>query len=131
MTVFVDTSALYALTDEDDERHQPATATFRGLGSDRELLVTHSYVLVETLALVDARLGREAARRVADGMFPVIEVIWVDRQLHGSALGAFLANSGRASFVDWVSFTLLRERRLWRVFAYDRDFTAQGFELVA
>jgi predicted nucleic acid-binding protein len=130
VTVFVDTSALYALADEDDERHQPARATFGGLGSDREWLITHSYVLVETLALVDARLGHPAARQMADGIFPVIEVMWVDRQLHTSALRAFLASSRRASFVDWVSFTLLRERGLTRVFAYDRDFTAQGFQLV-
>lgn len=131
MTVFVDTSALYALADEDDERHQAARATFHGLGSDRQSLITHSYVLVETLALVDARLGRGAARRMADRVLPVVEVTWVDRQLHTTALAAFLATPSRASFVDWVSFTLLRERGLTRVFAYDRDFAAQGFQLVA
>lgn len=55
MRVFVDTSALYALLDEDDANHARAAKAFAELqGSE---LTTHAYVLVETLALVSRRLG--------------------------------------------------------------------------
>ena len=37
----------------------------------------------------------------------------------------------RLSFVDWVSFVLMREAGLEQAFAFDRDFAAEGFRLVA
>jgi predicted nucleic acid-binding protein len=33
------------------------------------------------------------------------------------------------SFVDWVSFEVMRRRGLRRAFAFDPDFRAAGFEL--
>ncbi|HHY95520.1 MAG TPA: PIN domain-containing protein, partial [Firmicutes bacterium] len=49
--VFVDTSALYAVLDADDEWHEKAKAAWEKLlSNDEVVLITSNYVLVETSA---------------------------------------------------------------------------------
>ena len=64
MAHFVDTSALYALLDRADPNHGPAANVFPPLLRDG--LVTHNYVVVESLALLDRRCGRRAALALVD-----------------------------------------------------------------
>jgi predicted nucleic acid-binding protein len=126
VTVFVDTSALFALLDEDDANHARARATFARLrGRD---LVTHSYVVVEVVALVSRRLGWTAVERLIDGILPVIRVEVVDAAAHVVAMRAFRsARSVGVSLVDQASFTMMRAERIRDAFAFDRDFAAEGF----
>ena len=127
--VFVDTSALYALLDYDDAHHPQAKGIWAQLLEAEAPLLTHSYVLVETFALVQRRLGLEAVRALHDDLIPVLEVVWVEEDLHGEAVEALLAYGSRAiSLVDWVSFLLMRRRGIRRAFAFDEDFEQQGFE---
>ena len=100
--VFVDTSALLAVLDEDDREHSDAADTFRSL-LDSADLITHNYVLVECLALVRRRLGTAAVAQLSDGILPAIETIWVDAALHQAAFAAYRA-VGSTSLVDHVSF---------------------------
>ncbi len=128
MTVFVDTSALYALLDEDDANHEAAARIFGGLAGAK--LLTHAYVLVETLALVSRRLGRAAVERLLDSILAVVDVEPVDLGLHGQALLAYRESpSDGVSFVDWTSFAFMRANRLGEAFAFDSDFEGAGFEL--
>lgn len=132
MRTFVDTSALFALLDEDDASHTNAERWLTGPGRDPTvLLVTHNYVVVETAALVQRRLAREATRVLFDAYLPAMTVIFVDEGLHQRAASAHVASSGRRpSFVDRVSFEMMRQLRLDQAFAFDRDFATQGFETV-
>lgn len=125
MRVFVDTSALLAILDEDDRDHSEAADTFRSLLESAEL-VTHNYVLVECLALVRRRLGTAAVVQLSDGILPAIETIWVDEALHQAALAAQRA-AGSVSLVDHVSFEVMRREELDTAFTFDTDFEAQGF----
>ena len=132
MSVFVDTSALYALLNRDDEAHAAARRSFERLLADDEPLVTHNYVVLETVALTERRLGIEAVTVLRDALLAVVRQTWIDRDLHGHALAATLAAGRRdVSFVDWVSFELMRRRAVRRAFAFDQHFAEQGFELVA
>lgn len=72
--VFVDTSALYALLDRDDAHHPEAARTFQDLLAQRVRLLTHAYVVVESLALVQRRLGMEAAKALALDLLGVVRV---------------------------------------------------------
>ena len=127
MTTFVDTSALYALLDADDDHHPAAAAVAdRLLGSP---LLTHSFVLVETAALVQSRLGLEAVRVLVDDLLPPVDIAWVDQELYGRAQSSLLSTARRGlSLVDWTSFELMRTRQIDTAFAFDEDFVAQGFE---
>lgn len=130
MSVFVDTSALYAVLDRDDVNHAAAAAEYASL-LDRAALLTHSYVVVETSALVQRRLGMEGVRVLADDLLPACDLVFVDEALHRAATAALVAAGDRdVSLVDWTSFELMRQRGVSEAFAFDDDFSAQGFELV-
>lgn len=130
MSVFVDTSALYALLDEADLHHGDASDALRRLiGTE---LVTHSFVVVETCALVGLRLPWEATERLVDGLLPVIDVHDVDGDLFGAAISSYRRSaSARISLVDHTSFAFMRSLAVRRAFAYDEDFAREGFALVA
>ncbi len=130
MTTFVDTSALYAAIDRSDAMHPVVAPAFREL-LDREWLVTSSYVVVETAAIVQSRLGMPAARDLHERLLPALDVAWVDEDVHRSAVAALLAAERRdVSLVDYVSFEIMRRRSIWRALAVDPHFTEAGFDVV-
>ncbi len=130
MSVFVDTSALYALLDEADAHHAEASDVLRRLvGSE---LVTHAFVVVETCALVGRRLPWPASERLIDGLLPVIDVQPVDDGIFTAAMATYRhTGSAEVSLVDHASFALMRALGIERAFAYDEAYARQGFELVA
>jgi predicted nucleic acid-binding protein len=72
-------------------------------------------------------MGTEAALQVA-GSAAAFEIEWVDRALHESALRAMKRTRRRkVSFVDQVSFLVMRSRGIDEVFSFDRDFRREGF----
>lgn len=130
MTTFVDTSAWYALIDSADPRHEAAADHWRTLLATEPLL-THNYVLVETTALVQRRLGIAAVDTLVNELSAPASVVWVDADLHERAVTALLAARRRGvSLVDWTSFELMRRRAITSAFAFDEDFQAQGFTVL-
>jgi predicted nucleic acid-binding protein len=127
--VFVDTSALIALLDRADPRHEAARATFLGL-ADRDL-VTHGYVVAETLAVARRRFGVDAVIALLDDLLPVIAVLPVEPELHASAQRNYRDSlpSG-TSFVDQVSFGVMAQGSIETAFALDADFVAAGISVV-
>ena len=102
MTVFIDTSALYALLDRDDRNHAAAAAVFPGLLEETALCTT-SYVTVEAAALAQRRLGNQAVRSLLTELLAPVEHTYVDEELHRGGTTALLAASGRrVSLVDWM-----------------------------
>jgi predicted nucleic acid-binding protein len=128
VSVFVDTSALLAVLHAGDANHALAARGFRALLESGEELVTTSYVLVETLALLQHRFGLGAVRGFQDRVAPVIGVVWVDAELHAEGVAA-LVTAGRRdlSLVDCTSFACMRRQGLVRAFHFDRHFRDQGF----
>ena len=53
--ILVDTSAWYALVDRADANHRRAVSTLAQLAQEGALLLTHNYVVVETVALLPRR----------------------------------------------------------------------------
>lgn len=128
MTVFVDTSAFFALLDRDDANHAKAKKAWVDLlGSDRTLL-TSNYVIVESSALIQHRLGAEALRGFHEDVLPLINIEWIGEATHRSGMSALLAASKRKlSLVDCVSFEVMREAGVRKAFAFDPHFREQGF----
>ena len=94
--------------------------------------MTHSSVVVESVALVQRRLGMAATRILLDVFVRSMTVVWVDAELHARATTALLAANRRdVSLVDWTSFEVMRERTMDVAFAFDEDFATQGFTLLA
>jgi predicted nucleic acid-binding protein len=128
--MFIDTSALYALADRGDANHLRAVSLFRDALESDARFVTHSYVLVEAMALLQHRLGLEAALALADDS-KAFDVEWVGRALHDEGT-AWLRRTKRrqVSLVDAVSFAVMRSRRIDVAFAFDPHFAQEGFRLL-
>lgn len=129
---FIDTSALYALLDEDDEAHPAAAAWMTSTGADPErILASHTFVAVEAAALVHRRLGTEAVRVLLDGLLPAVSLGHVDEELYRAGTVAYRAGLRRgSSLVDHVSFAFMRDRGVSECFGFDDDFAEAGFTLV-
>jgi predicted nucleic acid-binding protein len=128
MSVFVDTSALFAIMDADDNNHARAAGVWRELIGSGQALVTTSYVLVESSALIQSRLGLEAVRGFCDDLVPVLSVEFVTSDIHRLGTAALLAASKRGlSLVDCVSFETMRELGIRSAFTFDRHFREYGF----
>lgn len=61
--IFVNTSALNALFDRDDENHPLAKSTWRSLLHADEALIVTNYVVVETTALARRCIQNEMSAR--------------------------------------------------------------------
>ena len=126
--IFVDTSAFYALADRADPQHRRARDLFERILRDRTALLTHNYILVESLALLQHRLGLPAARALQEST-RAFEVVWIDHELHAEAAVRWAAGGRSVSLVDHVSFLLMRRLQIQTAFAFDSDFEDAGFEL--
>lgn len=70
MNVFVDTSALYALLDADDKNHERAKRAWLEWIYQPIRFISSNYILLESLALIQRRLGMEAVRGFQKGSSP-------------------------------------------------------------
>lgn len=129
--IFLDTSAIYAAADARDRHHDVAKTRLRTILDSGEILLTHNYVVVESIALIQRRLGADPALRFAREV-GALAIEWVDREIHGQAVRGLAAARGRqVSFVDQVSFLIMRSHRIDTALAFDDDFVAEGFRLYA
>jgi predicted nucleic acid-binding protein len=129
MSVFVDTSAFFAVLDADDENHDAAKQVWEDLLAQEAVLICSNYVLVETLALVQRRLGIPAIRTFQEDIVPVLKVEWVDETIHQVGIASVLAAARKGlSLVDCVSFEIMRRLGIKVAFVFDHHFEEQGFE---
>ncbi len=128
MKVFIDTSAFYALLDRDDQNHIKAKETWIKLINFNNLCITSNYVILETLALLQNRIGISAVRGFQGDLIPILLVEWVDTLTHNAAVSSLLAASKRKlSLVDCSSFEIMRRKDIKLVFTFDPHFREQGF----
>jgi len=131
MTVFIDTSAFYAVFDRDDKNHALAKKTWERLLEEDIVLCTSNYVVVETTALLQSRLGFQAVQGFHEDVLPLIHVEPVAGELHKAGVSALLAALRRKlSLVDCVNFEVMRSLGIKTVFAFDPHFAEAGFELI-
>lgn len=131
MIAFVDTSALYSLLDQDDNNHALAKRIWQLLLSNNDELVTSNYILVESTALVQNRLGMTAVGDLHDHFVSFLTVEWIGEEIHRASLAALrTANRRSLSLVDCSSFEICRFRTIQNVFTFDKHFAEQGFQLL-
>jgi predicted nucleic acid-binding protein len=129
--VFVDTSAFFALLTGSDRRHGEAARIWAGLIEAGAEMETHNYVVVETVALVQRRLGAKATAAFFDAILGVVRIHWIDEDIHRRAEGAFrMAGRKTLSLVDCTSFEIMRGRSIGTAFAFDAHFEENGFAVL-
>ena len=131
MNVYVDTSAILALLNANDDFHAKAAAIWIDLLDQSTRLTTNSFVLVETYALVQNRLGLDAVRTLAQNIIPIFEIKWIDNSLYQQTITTYLtANRRQLSLVDCSSFIVMYRLNINKAFTFDNHFREQGFEVL-
>lgn len=130
--VFVDTSGFYAFLDGTDPFHVQARELFLRARAERWQLFTSSYVVHESWALIQARLGWAAVEDWLDTLLPMCEIVWVDETLHRLGMArARQARERRLSLTDCVSFEVMTMRNCSEAVADDEHFRKLGYRLPA
>ena len=131
MICLVDTSAILALLVHNDKNHTKAYRAFEKLKNDDATLVVSNYILVESFALIQSRIGLSAVRAFQEEFLPLVTIHWVDNDIHHASItGLLTANRRALSLVDCVSFEIMRTIQIKAVFTFDKHFKEQGFDCI-
>jgi predicted nucleic acid-binding protein len=126
--LFIDTSYLVAALNPLDRNYKTAIALQGVLESTSP--VTTNHVLGECWTFARRRFGHDAAVKLTDALRrgERYRIVHVDRELEEAALEWLRPHDEREySFVDAVSFQLMREHNILDALAFDDDFHAAGF----
>lgn len=128
MSVFADTSALYAFLVRTETSHDAVARSVATVVGDGRTLRTTSYVLVETTALLQHRIGLAAVRDLQAKVVPLLSIAWVGPELHDRAIRRLFREDRRSlSLVDCASFELMADEGIRDALALDRHFSEAGF----
>lgn len=124
----MDTSFLAALLDEDDVEYADAERLWRRAAAERLSVLTSNYVVLETCAVLQRRLGVSAVRKLVREILGPVALEWVTKDDHERAVEALLvADRRRLSLVDCASFEIMRRLDVRECLAFDQHFAEQGF----
>lgn len=132
MKIFADTSGLFALLVKNDDMHVRAKLNFSYFAQHRVQLMTSSFVLVETTALLQRRVGLAAVHDFQSKIMPLLEMIWVNAEWYTRAIQRLFALNNRdIGLVDSLSFEIMESCEITHAFAFDKHFPENGFTIAA
>jgi uncharacterized protein len=127
--VFLDTVGLLALWDADDQWHAVAEAAFVGVGHEKALPTTTSFILLECANAAARRPFRQAVERLREQLESAGALVFpTNEDWHGAWASYRGGSAGQPGIVDYVSFTVMRRLGIQRAFTNDRHFREAGFE---
>jgi|APHig6443717817_1056837.scaffolds.fasta_scaffold70304_3 predicted nucleic acid-binding protein len=132
MTLFVDTSAWYALNDRSDQHRDAALERMSRISSGQVGLITSDYILDESLTLISARTNRKTAVAFGDLLLKssTIQLVTITEELRQLAFELFRKYADKdLSFTDCTSFALMKQLKLKTAFTFDDHFRQVGFEI--
>ena len=128
--IFIDTTAFFAVLDEDDQQNASALNFWVNLLEQKSKIITNNYVLLETIALLQRRIGLTAVMDIRK-IVPLLQVDWLTADQHRVAVNYLIAtNRRRLSLVDCASFETMHRLGIRQAFTFDKHFAEQGFEVI-
>lgn len=124
--VFIDSSAIVALVDQDDASHEDAVSAYRGLVGAGYRLFTTNYVVAETYDLLRTGVGHAVARQwLRDS---ALATYHADEQDERRARRVVLRARGARglTMTDAISLVVMERFGVADAFAVDPDFLAGG-----
>ena len=127
--IFLDTSAIFALADSRDSNHEQARELLGQLLGSAEVILVHNYVVVESAALLQRRLGLDISLRFLDEARAFL-IHWISPTDHEQAVALLNDRSRRGlSLVDCVSFVVMRRFGVSEALTFGSAFEQGGFAL--
>jgi predicted nucleic acid-binding protein len=130
---FIDTSAFFALADQDDQRHVEAGDILRRYFAPGGLrMLTSNFVVAETHALILNRVGRLYASRFLENIYAsattIIRVAARDETRAREIIAHYRDKD--FSYTDATSFASMDRLRNQWAFTFDAHFAQYGFEVL-
>ncbi len=128
--VFIDTSALVSIFEEDDGKHEEALRLFEKAMAQKLRVVISDYIFDECITTVNSRADHATAVKAGGFILSsnVVELIWLDQDVKLKAWEYFTAHADKGySFTDCTSFILMKEMKLTHYLAFDKHFEQAGF----
>lgn len=122
--ILVDTGAVYAILDKSDANHAQSRDFYRSVAGKKELVII-SPVLIESILLLDARLGTGITRRFIEsiikgvfsfqeiGLEEILRAAEIDRKYESAKFG----------LIDALCFAFAEAQRIKDIFTFDKHFT--------
>ncbi len=129
--IFVDTSAFYAFYDHSDQDHAKAVAGFEKVKKSK--LYTTNMVLAELFTLLRMRGSVETTTRIGRAVLSseLLEIVRPGLTEEAQALEWFgRVPADDLSFVDCMSFAVMKRRGLHKALTFDGHFQDAGFEVL-
>lgn len=128
LSMFVDTSAFYALADRSDRNHKTAKAYYESIIGEKRLITT-DHVLVECWVLIGSRLGRDKALAFWDGLRSGIASLVIVQSGDLEAARKIIENfrDQDLSLVDATSFAVMERLDEREALAFDTHFRVYRF----
>lgn len=132
-TYFIDTGAWFAITDKSDQYHDKAIKIFENLIKNYNYFTTSNYVISETYTLIRKTIGHEEAIMFLNNIeaSPRVTKIYSNSDLEETAEKILRKYSDQDfSYVDAVSFSVMRHYEIDSAFAFDKHFKIAGFIVI-
>jgi uncharacterized protein len=131
--IYIDTGALIARYIAKDDYHTEAKSSWKALEKNKDRLFTSNFVLDETFTLLGRRAGYKFAAERARAIYSseALTILRPDKSNELEALRFFEKYSDQmVSYTDCISFALMREHKIKRVFTFDKHFDLAGFQII-
>lgn len=94
-------------------------------------MLCNNYILVETVAILQHRIGLDAVHGLQDGLIPLLTIDWIDEATHALAMAALtIANRRPLSLVDCSAMATMRSWGIKRIFSFDAHYAEYDFALL-
>jgi predicted nucleic acid-binding protein len=128
--IFVDSSAWIALADKDDSHHKEAASSYPSIFKNHKNLITSNLVIAETYIVLLKELRHKAALEFLERIktSPRILKICSNETIETEAEGILVKYLDQDfSYIDAVSFVIMKRQRIRKAFCFDKHFVTAGF----
>jgi len=127
-TLFIDTSAFYALFNRDDRHHQEASHFYQEQSC---IFITTQTVFIELLSLITKRLSKKNAIQHGQAIKASHErfkIIVMNEDQAERAWELFCKHKDKDyDLVDCLSFVCMKDLHITEAFTFDHHFAQAGF----
>lgn len=130
--VFIDSSAYLAFLDRDDDHHSEVVEVLHRLAALRYRQITTNIVIIETHALLIARMGADVARQFLQDIDSSRTTIVRARAADETAAKQIIFDQRDKaySFTDAISFVVIDRLAISYALSFDRHFRQRGLVTV-